>query len=52
MIAKTGLMRKSKYTVENKKSDSPEDLLKELTELRSTISRANELAISGQAAIA
>jgi PAS domain S-box-containing protein len=38
-------------SIRKRKKGSPEDLLKELTELRSAISRANELAISGQAAI-
>jgi len=51
MMAKTDSIRKLKTAVENRKGDSPEDLLKELRELRSAISRANELAISGQAAI-
>jgi PAS domain S-box-containing protein len=51
MMAKADSVPKREKEPVRKKNDSPEDLLRELTELRSTISRANELAISGQAAI-
>jgi PAS domain S-box-containing protein len=51
MMAKADSIPTRKKDSVKKNGDSPEDLLRELTELRSAISRANELAISGQAAI-
>jgi PAS domain S-box-containing protein len=51
MMAKANSIPTRKKDSAKKNGDSPEDLLRELTELRSAISRANELAISGQAAI-